>query len=428
MLQPFGFLDAAPTPIDIASGLTFDSLRPFSEFDPVSKNEKVDVAIIGGGLAGGLTAYFMAQAHPDRRILLAEATDRLGGNNTWSFFETDVSPAALDLLKPLISRSWSSASVEFPRLKRTLDNAYHSIASSDFNRILKEKLGDDRIWFDSRATKLTDTTVLFENGSSIDAAAVFDARGLAAIPPSGLNGYQKFIGYDVTLSAPHDLTAPILIDATCPQLDGFRFFYLLPWDQTRLLVEETFYSDTSELNEERISRSIKSYIERRGWTIKSIDREERGVIPVPLTAESITTGVAGEPVLLGSRAGFFHATTGFSLPDAVRFAEFLAKAPEITTQSARDSLAKFRRPWLSRQRFYRLMNRLLFQASEPALRYTILQKFYEHTDDVIQRFYGGRTTWTDRVRILSGKPPVPVSLALKNFSERSAIERIGSAK
>lgn len=390
----------------------------------MGKNEKTDVAIIGGGLAGSLTAYFMAQAHPSRKIILAESGETLGGNHTWSFFESDVSPAAMELLKPLITRSWASTSVEFPRVKRQLDGAYHSISSKDLNRVLREKLGD-HVWTKSTATKLTDTTVIFEDGDSIDAACVFDARGLSALPISGLNGYQKFIGYDVTLEEPHGLTAPVIMDATCPQLDGFRFFYLLPWDQTRLLVEETFYSDTPDLNEERISRSIKAYIERRGWTLKTIDREERGVLPVPLTAESIVTSVAGEAIPLGFRAGFYHATTGFSLPDAVRFAEYLSKAAELTTQSAREGLAKFRRPWLSRQRFYRLLNRLLFQASEPALRYTVLQKFYEHTEDVIQRFYAGKTTWTDRVRILSGKPPVPVSLAIKNFSERSAIERIG---
>jgi lycopene beta-cyclase len=393
----------------------------------VGKNEKVDLAIIGGGLSGGLTAYFMALAHPGRSIILAESTDTLGGNHTWSFFESDISPAALELMKPLISRSWASTNVDFPRVKRTLDGAFHSIRSEDFHKVLKEQLGD-KIRFEATATKITDTTVLFENGNSIDALCVFDARGLSTTPVSGLNGYQKFIGYDVTLEEPHGLTAPVIMDATCPQLDGFRFFYMLPWDQTRVLVEETFYSDTPELNEERISRSIKSYIERRGWKLKSIDREERGVLPIPLTSASIVTSNAGEPVNLGMRAGFFHATTGFSLPDAVRFAEFLTKAPELTTQSARESLMKFRRSWLSRQRFYRLLNRLLFVASEPALRYTVLQKFYEHTDDVIQRFYAGKTTWTDRVRILSGKPPVPVSLAIKNFSERSAIERIGSTR
>lgn len=393
----------------------------------MGKNEKVDIAIVGGGLAGGLTAYFLSQAHPGRSIALFEQESHLGGNHTWSFFESDVSPLALELLKPLISRSWGSTDVEFPRLKKTMDGAYHSIKSEDFDRVLREKLGAI-VRVDMKATKLTESTVLFDNGDSVDAGAVFDCRGLQQEPTRGLNGFQKFIGYDITLEHPHGLGAPLIMDATTPQLDGFRFFYLLPWDQTRLLVEETFYSDTPDLNEERISRSIKAYVERRGWTIKSIDREERGVLPVPLTSEAITTSHAGEPVLLGLRAGFFHATTGFSLPDAVRFAEFLAKAPELTTQSAREGLAKFRRPWLSRQRFYRLLNRLLFQASEPALRYTILQKFYEHPEDVVQRFYAGKTTWTDRVRILSGKPPVPLSLAIQNFSERSAIERIGTLK
>jgi lycopene beta-cyclase len=386
----------------------------------VGKNAKVDLAIIGGGLAGGLTAYFMVQAHPGRSIIVAEATETLGGNHAWSFHESDVSPAALELLKPLISRSWGSTNVEFPRLKKSIDGAYHSIRSEDFNRVLTEKLGD-RVWFQNRATKLTDTTVIFENGNSIDATCVFDARGLAALPPNGLNGFHKFIGYDMTLDEPHGLTAPIIMDATCPQLDGFRFFCLIPWDQTRVLVEERFFSDTSDLNEERISRSIKSYIERKGWKLKAIEREERGVLPIPLTADSIVTSI-------GFRAGFFHATTGLSVADTVRFAEFLTKPAVITTQTARESLGKFRRPWLSRQRFYRLINRLLFVVSEPALRYTVFQKIFEHTEDVIQRFYAGRTTWTDRVRILSGKSPVPVSLAIKNFSERSAIERIGNTR
>ncbi|RYZ63846.1 MAG: lycopene cyclase, partial [Proteobacteria bacterium] len=339
-------------------------------------------------------------------VLLIETANALGGNHTWSFHETDVSPAALELLKPLISRSWSSTSVEFPRIKKTVEGAFHSIRSEDFNRVLKEKL-EDKIMFGAEVVKMNDTTVTMANGKTIEASVVLDARGVEQTPMPGLNGFQKFIGYDVTLEEPHGLEAPIIMDATCPQLDGFRFYYLLPWDQTRVLVEETYYSDTPELNDERVSRSIRSYIERRDWKIKSIDREERGCLAIPLTSEAIKTSVSGEAVPIGVRAGFFHATTGFSLPDAVRFAEFLAKATdpkstELTTQGARDGLAKYRRSWLSRQRFYRLLNRLLFQASEPSLRYVVFQKFYELSDDLIQRFYAGRTTWTDRLRILSG--------------------------
>jgi lycopene beta-cyclase len=218
------------------------------------------------------------------------------------------------------------------------------------------------------------------------------------------------------------------MDATCPQLDGFRFFYLLPFDEKRVLVEETYYSDTPELNRERIARSIESYAERRGWKIAKREREEEGVLPIPMTSEYITNSLGGEALPIGMRGGYFHATTGYSFADAVRIAEFLSSLEDVTTQAARDGLMRFRRSFISRQRFYRLLNRLLFQASEPSLRYTVMQHFYELQQDVVERFYAGRTTWGDRLRILSGRPPVPLERALKSLSERSLQSRAGSAR
>ena len=37
---------------------------------------------------------------------------------------------------------------------------------------------------------------------------------------------------------------------------------------------------------------------------------------------------------------------------------------------------------------------------------------YRLPDPLVGRFYAGRPSWPDRVRILSGKPPVPVGRAL----------------
>ncbi|MES2856578.1 MAG: lycopene cyclase family protein, partial [Bdellovibrionota bacterium] len=82
-----------------------------------------------------------------------------------------------------------------------------------------------------------------------------------------------------------------------------------------------------------------------------------------------------------------------------------------------------RRAWLSRQRFYRLVNRLIFHASEPTLRYQIVQKFHELPADMISRFNGGRTTWADRLRIITGKSPVPLKRAFRHFTERSVHDR-----
>jgi len=63
--------------------------------------------------------------------------------------------------------------------------------------------------------------------------------------------------------------------------------------------------------------------------------------------------------------------------------------------------------WRS-QGFMRLLNRMLFYASPPLQRYRILQRFYRLPQQLIERFYAAQLTWFDQLRILTGKPPVPV--------------------
>lgn len=387
-------------------------------------SSKVDVLIVGGGLAGGLAALRFLSAKPDLKVLLLERSDRLGGNHTWSFHNADLSEESLLWIQPLIGHTWSRHEVRFPKFTRVFETAYSSIRSDDFHRELIERLGAS-VRLKAEVRKISGSSATLANGEVIHAHLVLDARGIEKTPPPKMNGYQKFIGFDLVLEEPHGLTTPILKDATCPQLDGYRFFYVLPWDERRLLIEETFYSDSPTLNADRIKRSIVSYAERRGWKIKAIEREEAGVLPIPMTANYIQTALDGEAIPIGSRAGYFHATTGYSLPDAVRMAEFLTSLPEPSTESARQALVKWRRPWLSRQRFYRLLNRMLFFASEPSLRYLVLQKFYELPDDVVQRFYSGRSTWGDRIRLLTGKPPVALHRALQSLSEKTIIARGG---
>jgi lycopene beta-cyclase len=46
--------------------------------------------LVGGGLANGLIAYRLAQARPEVAFRLVEAGPHLGGQHTWSFFESDL--------------------------------------------------------------------------------------------------------------------------------------------------------------------------------------------------------------------------------------------------------------------------------------------------------------------------------------------------
>jgi lycopene beta-cyclase len=41
----------------------------------------------------------------------------------------------------------------------------------------------------------------------------------------------------------------------------------------------------------------------------------------------------------------------------------------------------------------------------------VLERFYRLSPALVQRFYAAESRWTDQVRILSGRPPVPIGRA-----------------
>jgi len=57
--------------------------------------------IVGGGLAGGLTALALAKHRPDVALTLVEPGEAIGGNHLWSFFDTDVAAEARELVTGL---------------------------------------------------------------------------------------------------------------------------------------------------------------------------------------------------------------------------------------------------------------------------------------------------------------------------------------
>lgn len=385
-----------------------------------------DVIVVGGGLSGCLTAWLIARLEGcDVRLL--ERASQLGGNHTWSFFETDVSDAAFETLKPLICASWPGYSVRFPGYARQLDTPYHSIASDHLARVIAADLGD-RVICNAEVSDVTSQRVTLASGATMNARCIVDARGQRNNPNLAL-GFQKFLGLEVCLKEPHGLERPIIMDATVAQDDGYRFVYTLPLSADRLLIEDTYYSDDEDLPIEALRRRIERYAADLGWTGPVVDREEHGVLPILLAGDieqHLDEGAVHAP-RIGLAAPLFHPTTGYSLPDAVHtalaIAEHFAANPRATTRSVRVLVEnRVRSAWQERG-YFRLLNRMMFEAGRPHERYRILERFYRFDVGLIQRFYAARLTAYDRLRIVSGRPPVPILSALSCVSERRMLAR-----
>jgi lycopene beta-cyclase len=379
-----------------------------------------DLILVGGGLANGLIAWRLRTTRPDLRLMVLEQDASIGGNHTWSFHPTDLSAEEAAWIAPLVDHRWNGHEVIFPQRRRRLAGGYASITSD------RAVLGT-RLRTNTAVRRVASTEVELADGRVLRAGAVIDGRGPRDSASLEL-GYQKFLGQELRLTRPHGLECPVLMDASVAQHDGYRFIYVLPLAPDRLLIEDTFYADGPAFDEARLRRNIADYAALRGWSVAEVVREERGVLPIVLSGDphafwNEAAGVARS----GLAAGLFHPTTGYSLPDAVALAVRIADLPDLSAGPLFDAVRLHAlRRWRSRG-FFRLLNRMLFRAAEPSLRWKVMQRFYGLPEPLVARFYAARLHALDKLRIVSGKPPVPLLAAVKAALDRPFTASSGRA-
>ena len=373
---------------------------------------KYDVILVGAGLANGLIALRLRQLQPQLKCLLLESHAHPAGNHTWSFHQRDLSAAQEAWMQPLISARWPGYQVRFPAFSRDFSGDYCSITSEEFAQHLYRATGDD-LWINTPVNAVTPTSVTLADGRELAASVVIDGRGMQHTPHLQL-GYQAFVGQEWQLAKPHGLQQPILMDASVQQPRGYRFVYVLPFSTDRLLIEDTHYINQPTLADTAARQNIADYAQQHGWALSMLLREERGALPITLSGdiEPFWQQQRGQPCS-GLRAGLFHATTGYSLPAAVTIADLVARALPCNANLLSQQIEQFARQQWRAQRFFRQLNRMLFLAGEPEQRWRVMQRFYRLDAELIGRFYAGQLRLSDKIRILSGKPPVPIGAALR---------------
>ncbi len=378
-----------------------------------------DLILAGGGLANGLIALRLAARRPEVRVAIVERGETLGGNHTWSSFDADIMPEQVAWTAPLIEHRWDRYSIRFPDHGRTIRAGYRSSTSERLASAVAAS--GATVLTGVPVVALTPTSVTLADQRVLTAGAVIDGRGQApqkvrdngAGPALDLRA-QKFVGLEVELTAPHGLDGPVIMDATVPQHDGYRFVYTLPFGPRTVLVEDTYYSDGRDLAPDVLRARVMDYIAAQGWTVARVIREEVGVLPIGLGGDIGAfwdAGEAGMPVV-GRRAALFNPITGYSFPDAVRTADLVAGLPDLTPTALYAALRHHSESTWEARKFYRFLTRMLFIAAEPSERYRVLQRFYRLDDGLVRRFYAGHSTALDKVRTLVGKPPVPIGRAL----------------
>lgn len=365
---------------------------------------------IGGGLSSVLAAYTWLKRGYNKPLLIIEQSEQLCGNHTWSFNETDILPEAWYLLKVLTHASWKKYEVKFPKVQRTLDIAYHSITSDSLvrhidalsleNSLLNIITGKKAIIVQKGSANLN-SVVYTQDGKEYTADWIIQATGKSQQYTD--TAYQKFLGLEVQLESPSSISYPLIMDASVPQKDGFRFMYVLPFEPDRLLIEDTYYSLNSHLDIPHLTQEIENYARNQTWKIKNILRTEHGILPIPLR-QNPPKIITDKVLPLGMQADLFHVTTGYSL--AVNFNFVWQMFPYLHQKDLNAIWYKKQEEFYKSMQFYRVMNRFLFIAGKTDKRYRFLETFYERQNEsAIARFYAGNSTFRDKMNIFSGKAP-----------------------
>lgn len=373
---------------------------------------KFDYVLVGGGLQNALLTLALRERQPEAKVALLERSPALAGNHTWSFHASDVPPTARAWVEPLVQHRWPAYDVRFPNLRRTLSHGYSAIPSSRVDALVRERLASapgSQLFLGSEVVTVSAHEVGLAGGQTIEGTLVVDARGPEGPATTTRRGWQKFLGLELELARPAGLERPLVMDATVAQRDGFRFMYVLPLADDRLLVEDTTFSDSPRLDHETLRASVREYARAQGWDVARVAREETGVLPLPWGGA--LPEPKASPLVAGYKGGWFHPTTGYSLPVAVRLAELVAAVPPA--QAFSSALADFARRHRGQARYAWLLNWLLFCAYPPAQRWHILERFYRMPEPTVERFYALQMTAADRARLLLGRPP-------RGFSVRAA--------
>lgn len=370
---------------------------------------RCDLAILGGGLAGGLIAHALSVRRPDLSLRLIEAQPVLGGGRVWAFPANDIEPEHRWIVEPFLSRTWNGYDVVFPAHRRSLGVRYHAVRPAEHDAGLRRVLAPDTP-VHARIARASATRVVLANGRTIDAAGVIDARGPGDLGLLDIR-WRKYLGRELLLDRPHGIEMPIVMDAAVPQQDGCHFMQVLPLDARRLFVAACYYSDRRLADAHQMRRRIDDYAEQHGWRVGETTAEETGVTPMLLDGgfDGYWESGGEHAAKAGARAALLHPATGAAVADAVRLAAHVAELPDLSGPALHEALrVHAARAWGERS-FYRMVAKMLFHVADDDARYRLFERLYRLPPRLIDRFNAMQSTPADKLRILAGRPSLPLS-------------------
>lgn len=293
--------------------------------------------IAGGGMAGLSLAFYLNQNpyFKDKSILIIDRDAKNTNDHTWCFWEEGISPFE-EIIYKQWKGVWFHGTDNFSQFLDLQTYNYKMIRAIDFYGYIFEMLRRSPNFTFLQADILDVTEIVKTTKGDFQATEfVFDSCFRSSYNnPKFHNMLQHFKGWVIeTIKPVFKVNEPILFDFRTEQKNELRFVYVLPYSESKALIEFTIFSDNL-ITDTEYEFYLKKYIEDTlkvgEYKIKpdeyQISETEFGIIPM---SDEIHDVVPEPKVIrIGTSGGYVKASTGYTFQRSQRFLQNLVKSLE----------------------------------------------------------------------------------------------------
>jgi len=256
-----------------------------------------DVIIAGAGASGLSLAWHLSNEHHDLSIALVDKSFGPSNDKTWCFWDDNaiIDPTILHFQWDTIELRNNDTNIR----QQLKSHHYNCIRSDQYQQLIINKLQADKRFqlVESGIIGLTSNqhhAILSTQSGELKAKYLFPSYNNQPAPSLIHNkaNYlkQHFLGWDIrTKKDVFDPKVATLMDFRVPQIDGFAFVYVLPFNSREALVELTYFT-RDVLPQKHYESRLHTYLQQN-WSITTskihgtsiefdIIRSEFGVIPM----------------------------------------------------------------------------------------------------------------------------------------------------
>ena len=353
-----------------------------------------DILIAGGGAAGRILLYFLSKDGDFGKwnILVVESENKIA-EKTWCFWNKQEHP-----FQHLICKQWNQVSFaanHFYKTEQIAPYAYCCIRGKDFDHFFQTDFFPRHPNIALRNEKILDYRKTGANWELQTHTNTYTCSQLFTNMPVAANSNrlkQHFHGWFLEYDQPvFDPNKAMLMDFSEAGDKGFTFFYVLPFDANKALVECTFYS-AEILSTHEYEKELMAYISNRFGEGFRIAHAESGSIPL---IEETPTATHSNHFLIGQSAGMIKASTGYA------FQRMTEDAAQIAASMGKKMQRRKRHP---RFKFYdRLLLCIIREDPERAVA-IFKQLFKRQSITEILTFLDEDSTLLDEVKIFLQLP------------------------